>query len=93
MSEHSNLDAIAHARFREAFGEPQRTMGSGEQWAFQTVHGSDIHVMVNGTVAGPGVWVFDPNDSVHGVLNVTLKSEAQVDEFIQKIHERVKRAI
>ena len=88
------LNVFVHARFREIFGKPHRSEGQGEQWTlkphdtFRTV----IHVFLNGTLAGPGVWIFDPTDRGSTVLNTPITHMGQVDELISQIHERVKRA-
>ena len=94
MSNTFELNVFVHARFREVFGKPHRSEGSGEQWTFRPPNtvGSVIHVFLHGTPAGPGVWIFDPNQPDDSVLNVSITEKAQADEVINLIHERVQRA-
>ena len=93
MSNTFELNVFVHSRFREIFGKPHRSEGQGEQWTLKppATSGSTIHVFLNGTPAGPGVWIFDPNQPGDSVLNVPITKKAQVDEVISQIHDRVQR--
>lgn len=93
MSGTDNMDALVHARFHEAFGEPQNEIGKGEHWALKPASDAiDIHVMVNGTTTGPSVWVFDPNDQDDGIVNTSIGHEDEIEVIINRIRERVARA-
>ena len=94
MSDTFELNVFVHARFREVFGIPRRSEGQGEQWTLKPPNtvGSVIHVFLNGTAAGPGVWIFDPNQPGNSVQSVPITEKAQVDEVISQIHDRVQRA-
>jgi hypothetical protein len=87
-----NLDSLVHDRFREAFGEPRNALGNGEHWSLRPDRAVDIHVMLNGAVGRPGVWVFDPNDHSDGIVNTLIGHEGEIELIINQIRERVARA-
>ena len=94
MSEQHPLYTLVHARFREAFGPPQKTQHDGEQWTLRPnrQYANSIHVLLNGTPDGPGVWVFDPHDRANGVQNTPIKTSRQISELITLIQSRLDAA-
>ena len=94
MSDSNALYSLVHARFREAFGPPQKMQGDGEQWTLKPdrKYANTIHVLLNGTRDGPGVWIFDPHDPVNGVKNTPIKNPRQIGELITLIQSRLDMA-
>jgi hypothetical protein len=93
-SSKESLHAFVHAQFREAFGTPLNVEGGGEQWTLtpNAAYSSAIHVVLNGTRQGPGVWVFDPFDPKDGVENSLVKEPRDVSELINLIQLRLSMA-
>jgi hypothetical protein len=89
----SPLHAYIFTRFREIFGQPTNSLQKDDHWAFQTLPTDHvINVLVNGTPSSPAVWIFDPYEAGHHVYNSAMADEAEVDEVIMLIQDRVKRA-
>jgi hypothetical protein len=91
MSSLESLYNIVHARFRDAFGQPHNVQGGGEQWTLEPSpkYRSAIHVLLNGTPAKPGVWVFDPHDPKTGVENTPIVEPRQIGDIISLIQQRL----
>ena len=93
MSESTSLHTYVNARFREAFGPPNHSMGKDDHWR---IEGSStalaINILLNGTRDTPALWVFDPHDPNEEVYRSSISQEGQVDAIIKQIQERVKRA-
>jgi hypothetical protein len=86
-----DLNQLAHARFREAFGE-SRTVGEGEQWSLMPAYpGNRINIVLNGTRNGAALWIFDPHDP-EGAVSASITEARQINELIEQLHERVRRA-
>jgi hypothetical protein len=94
MSASDSLYTLVHARFRHAFGPPKNAVGGGEQWTLQPnrKYANTIHVLLNGTRDGPGVWVFDPHDRVNGVKNTPIREAREIGELISLIQSRLDAA-
>jgi hypothetical protein len=95
MPDAAALHKFVHKRFREVFGEPSSSLGRDDHWSLP-ISGLDlaaINVLVNGTSSeSPAVWVFDPHIQHDGVMRVAIKDEATLEDTINQILERVKRA-
>lgn len=91
MSPLDSLYTIVCTRFREAFGQPHNVLGGGEQWTLEPTarYESAIHVLLNGTPASPGIWVFDPHDHQTGVENTPIEEERQIADLINLIQQRL----
>jgi len=94
MSQRSSLSRHVHDRFREVFGDPNNSLGRDDHWSLQPATDKHwIHVLVNGTLEVPAVWVFDPHgQGDDGVMRVAIKDESHVDDVIKRIQNRMKRA-
>jgi hypothetical protein len=93
MSVDSPLKRACDRLLREAFGEPNRTLGRDHHWALKPhANGISINVLVNGTLDVPVVWVFDPYDHSTGVVDVAIETEDTVEKIIAQIQERLQRA-
>ena len=89
----SEFHKVLHKRFKEVFGDPDHTLGRDDHWALKPGgQAIPINVLVNGMPELPAVWVFDPNSRDDGVMRVSVKDEAHLDEIIEQIQERVKQA-
>lgn len=87
------LSAIALARFRETFGEPNISEGSDHQWSLKTSpFGNDINVLINGSDTQPIVWIFDPNDRADGVSRSVIEQEQVISNIVDHIRDRVNKA-
>ena len=75
-------------------GPPHHVEGGGQQWTLESSrpHPSVIHVLLNGTPSGPNVWIFDPADSINGVVTTSVMQERQVHELIDLILLRLNMA-
>ena len=91
MSPEESLYTVVHARFHEAFGEPNNVLGGGKQWTLHPAEQfrNEIHVLLNGSPGRPGVWVFDPHDSKNGVENTRIVEPRQIGDLIALIQERL----
>ncbi|MCI0363804.1 MAG: hypothetical protein L0219_07975 [Phycisphaerales bacterium] len=89
----STLHLYVHGRFREAFGEPQHTLGNDDHWSLRS-SGSEmsINVLLNGTLETPAVWVFDPHDPDDEVYKKLITENQQADDIITQLHARLKHA-
>ncbi len=93
MSEPIDLQALAHAKFQEAFGKPHNRQSGGDHWSLRPFENANvIHVMLNGTRLGPNVWVFDPHDQDDGIFNSMIDSVHQIEASICKIRDRLESA-
>ena len=92
MSESPLISKIVHARFREAFGKPHRSMGKDDHWSLQAnPMKAPIYVLVNGTTEKPAIWIFDTHSKLDGVISKTVTNEDELHDIITQIQERVKR--
>jgi hypothetical protein len=88
-----SLSGLTLARFREAFGEPNLSIGHDFQWTLKTSpFGIDIHVLVNGTEETPVVWIFDPNDRADGVTRSVIEQEDAIVDVVDHVRDRVSKA-
>jgi hypothetical protein len=51
-----------------------------------------INLLLNGTRDIPALWIFDAGDGGDGVFSTSITCEGEVDEIINRIQDRVKRA-
>src|SRR4029450_4614249 len=92
MSESPLISKIVHARFREAFGKPHRSMGKDDHWSLQpNPMKAPIFVLVNGTTEKPAIWVVETKSKFDGVMSKTISNEDDLHDVITQIQERVKR--
>jgi hypothetical protein len=92
MPEMSLLHAMVHNRFKEVFGPPDNTLGR-DHWSLKPAYpGMFINVLVNGMPDLPAVWVFDPQDRKNGVSYTGIRDRAHLEEIVQQIQDRLKRA-
>jgi hypothetical protein len=96
MPQLSVLHNVLHQRFKEVFGEPDHTLGRDDHWALKPARPDGqaipINVLVNGMPELPAVWVFDPNSRDDGVMRISVKDEAHLEDIIKQIQQRVKQA-
>lgn len=93
MSNRFHLHTYVHQRFREAFGEPDNTLGRDDHWSLTPSREQPaINVLVDGTGETPAVWVFDPHIKDDGVMQRAVKKEDDVAELIEKIQQQVEQA-
>ena len=91
MSQSLSISKVVHARFREVFGQPHRSMGKDDHWSLQpTPMKAPIYVLVNGTTEHPAIWMFDTHSKNDGVFSKTVTNEDELHEVIKQIQDRVK---
>ena len=94
MSTPPPLHAKLLERFTEVFGPPHRKNDKDFHWGLKShAHMAAINILVNGGSEAPVVWVFDPHDLADGVISTRITEESHIDEVIQQISERIRRAI
>jgi hypothetical protein len=93
MSHISPLHESVHKRLVVDFGPPHNQLGKDHQWTlFPAPRLASIHVLVNGSVEQPAMWVFDPHTENDGIFCAYIRDADHLEEIIQMIHARVKAA-
>ena len=93
MSQPGTISHYVQARFHEAFGPPQNTMGHDYHWLFRaTPESLPINLLLNGTRDDAAIWIFDARQHDDGVSHQSVTHRGQVDEIIKQIQDRVQRA-
>ena len=90
MSQSVSISKHVHTRFREVFGEPERSMGKDDHWSFQPMPTkAPIYVLVNGTAEKPAIWIFDTHAKDDEVVSKTITNENELHDIINQIQQRV----
>lgn len=95
MPQSSPLLDYLYTRFRTVFGEPSNMLELDSQWTLRPdsdARAPALFVMVNGSYEKPAVWIFDPYDGGDNVWRTAVEAQAQVDQIIQVITDRVAAA-
>lgn len=82
-----------HARFREAFGPPHRSMGPDDHWQLRSFNKDALNVLLNGVPEHPAVWVFDLHERTDEVFSQVITTNQQVDAIIVQIQNRMNRPL
>ena len=90
MSHISPFHQQVHLRLIREFGEPTNELGKDHQWTLRPapMHAS-IHVLVNGSVDQPAIWVFDPHDYKDGIFRAYIKDMDHLESIIKSIRVRL----
>ena len=93
MSVQSELHQYVDQQFRQAFGNPENSLGRDDHWSLRPGPSLvAINVLVNGTAEHPAVWVFDPHIPNDGVLRKMISSKDDVHEMVKQIQARMQAA-
>lgn len=93
MSKRSALHQFVHAQIREAFGEPDHSLGRDDHWALRPgAKKANINILVNGSAETPTVWIFDPHSRTQGVFRAAIKKEDDMYKVLKQIEHRLQRA-
>lgn len=86
MSAGNTLHSLLHTRFQEVFGPPHHDLLETEQWSLEPSDGKgSINVLLNGTPAGPLVWVFNPQDPQNAAMHLAVTHADQIDDLIARL--------
>ena len=92
MSQPNSLHTSVDARFREAFGNPHKSMGKDDHWRLQPSPAKPpINLLLNGTRDIPALWIFDAHDGGDGVFCTSITNEGQIEDIILQIQQRLNR--
>ena len=80
-------------RLSRDFGEPHNKVGQDHQWSLRPPPlRVSIHILLDGHLDKPVIWVFDPHSEYDGVFRAYVEGDDQLEEIIQMVHARIKAA-